>query len=257
MKKIKIMLIFFAFFVLFGAIYGKSEINIDILDNRSYIDYTLPFNSGFSLELPDFDSLIYSKILPSDINYSINGSLLTVNSTIPGTIILKYKGTPFLDNKSFYDKTLDFHILQKTEINITSDENISKINTLEINDNSYSTETNEDITLHILINKDPFRLGNIVLIIVCFVIIIFIALPIILSKLKSKTKKEKLYLDNNQEKIYTLIQKHKGITQQQIANTLNIKKSHMSKILNKMERNNIIERKKVGKVNKIVLAEKK
>jgi len=249
--------LFFAVLLLSGIVFAKSEINIDILENKAYIDYTLPFSSSFEMNLPDFDKLIYIKFLPSDINYLLNDNKLRVNTSMPGVLVLKYQSTSFLDNKGFYDKTLDFDISQTTTININSDKNISMINTLELNNNAYSLEVNEDTTLHILIDKDPFSWQNIAIIIFCFVLIIIIALSLIRNKLKNKEKKEELYLDDNQQKVYDLVKTKKGITQQVIADTLNIRKSHMSKILNKMERNSLIERKKVGKVNKIILAEKK
>jgi len=254
---IKQMLIFgLILLTTFGPLWAKTKINIDILENRPYIDYTLPFNSGFVIDLPDFANLIYLKILPNDTNYVFNAGKLIVNSNTSGVLVLKYEGHDFLDNHSFYDKTLDFNIFEETKINIQCDKNITKINTLEINSTNFSLDVNEPTTLHILIKKDPFRWQNITIILFCVVLIIAILLPVLIKRL-SKKKKDKLYLDSNQQKVYDLVKTKKGITQQTIADTLNIRKSHMSKILNKMERNSLIERKKVGKVNKIILAERK
>jgi len=252
----RILIIITALILFLSTIQCEATINIDIIENTPYIDYTIPFNSGFEMNLPDYDNLVYLKFLPNDINYEIEKSKLIVYDNKHGTLILKYKSTSFNDNKSFYDKTFDFDIFQETEINIQCDKNITKINTLEINNTNYSFETNSPVTVHIQIEKEPFSWQNTAIIIICIILIIVIALPIILKQYK-RNRKDKLYLDTNQEKIYNIIKKQKGITQQEIANTLDIKKSHMSKILNKMERNDLIERKKVGKVNKIILEEKK
>ncbi len=256
MDQKKILLFCFAFLLILSPIFAKAEINIDILENTPYIDYTLPFTSSFSIDLPDFGNLIYLKVLPSDINYIFNNGKLTINSATPGTLVLKYEGTDFLDNHSFYDKTLDFNIFQETTINIQCDKNISKINTLEINNTNYSIKTSEPTTLHILIEKDPFRWQNILIISLCLAFVIIIMVPILLKKFP-KEKKKKLYLDATQQKVYDTVKKQKEMTQQSIANQLNLNKSHLSKILNKMERNDLIERKKVGKVNKIILTDNK
>jgi|GEM_PF-3323334 len=265
------------FVLLFCNIYAnQTDIKVDIVDNVPYIDYTISFDSNFSISLPDFSDLIYVKTLPSDIKYEIKDSKLNILDNKSGTIVLKYQGTEFLSGIKSYEKTLAFDLIGKTNITLISDANIVQLSPEPIIDNEYyNWNTNEkNFILYIVLYKNPFSWRVIIIIIVCFAIILGLTLPKYIISKRKKNKgqkdihntkenedkddeKENLFLDDQQKSILDLVKKSKAITQQAIADTLNIKKSHMSKILNKMERNNLIERKRVGKVNKIILAEKK
>jgi uncharacterized membrane protein len=255
----------------FGFLQAQDNISIDVIDSLPYIDYTISFDSNFSINLPDFSELIYAKALPNDINFVIKDSKLNVFSNKKGTIVLKYQGTKFLQGVKSYEKTLAFDLINNTKIKLTSDTNIINLKPdANLNeDNYYSWETNsKDFVLYIVLYKNPFSWNVIAIIIVCILIVVYLLFlkkikafftatkEKIKTKANNKNDKENLFLDNKQKSILDLVKKSKAITQQEIADTLNIKKSHMSKILNKMERNNLIERKKVGKVNKIILAEK-
>lgn len=243
-----------------SSINALDQINVDIIDNVPYIDYTLNFDTNFSIELPDYSELIYSKTLPIDVNYTIKDNILRVNNfdNKKGIIILKYKGTEFLNSIKTNDKALNFELINETQINFTSDSNIYNINKnyiLENNTYSWISE-NKEFILYVQLEKSETNLKLIFIILASIIIIAIIIYPIALKKIKEKKHDTNLFLNDNQKQILHLVKKN-ALTQQEIANTLNLKKSHMSKILNKMERNNLIERKRVGKVNKIILAEKK
>jgi uncharacterized membrane protein len=269
-------LIFSLFLISVNAL-PLTDIKVDLVDNTPYIDYTIIFDSNFTIDLPDFDDLIYAKILPNDIHYEIKNGKLIIIDNKKGTIVFKYQGTPFLSTVNSYEKTLAFDLIGSTNIQLTSDTNIETLKPEPIIEDSeyYNWQTSEkSFVLYIVLHKNPFDWRVISIIIICLVIIGFLILPKYIIKYfpkkENKNKeimenkkeenieeRETLFLDDNQKGILALLKREKATTQQSIADTLNIKKSHMSKILNKMERNNLIERKKVGKVNKIILAEKK
>jgi predicted XRE-type DNA-binding protein len=245
--------LFFIFLVLtLPLIFSNNEISIDIHNYTPYIDYTIYYDSNFEMYLPNFEELIYIKGLP-DLNYQIIDSKLYVYSN-KGTLILKYKGSKFLETKNTLEKTLDFDILNKTQISVRSDIKILKLNSgYFLNKDKYIYNTTEDFILYIVYeNKDKYFNLIFGFIITILLIIIFLSAYFYYKKNQNKSKNNLNFLDNTQKSILNLI-KNKNLTQQEIANVLNIKKSHLSKILNKLERQDLIERKKVGKVNKIVL----
>lgn len=245
--------LFLIFFILNSPIiFADNEIFIDIHNYTPYIDYTIYYDSNFEMYLPDFKELIYIKGLP-DLNYKIIASKLYIYSN-KGTLILKYKGTKFLEASNTLEKTLDFDILNNTKIQIKSDKEILKINSgYSLDNKKYIYSTNKDFILYIVYeNKEKYF--NIFLGFVILLVFIIIVLSAYFYYKKYQIKKNNTldFLDNTQKNILKLI-KNKTLTQQEIANSLNIKKSHLSKILNKLERQNLIERKKVGKINKIIL----
>ncbi|PIU22594.1 MAG: hypothetical protein COT14_00355 [Candidatus Diapherotrites archaeon CG08_land_8_20_14_0_20_30_16] len=235
-----------------------TEINIDVVDNAPYIDFTLKFDSNFTTTLPDFESIIYIKVLPKDINYVLNSSKVVVNANEKGILILKYKGTEFLEGAKTLEKTFNFDLLPPTTITLNADKKIFELNPeYTVDENSYVWQTNEkNFLVHIALEKEGVDFKYWIIILICIIIVLVLILPKIIKNYK-REEKQNLYLDSTQKNILDFVKKKKSITQQEIANSLQIKKSNMSKILNKMERNSLIERKKVGKVNKVVLAEKK
>lgn len=245
-----LFLVFFIFSL--PSIFSDNEIFIDIHNYTPYIDYTIYYDSNFEMYLPDFKELVYIKGLP-DLNYKLIDSKLYIYSN-KGTLILKYKGSRFLETENTLEKTLDFDILNPTKIQIKSDNKIFKINSeYYLDKEKYIYNTNEDFILYIIYeNKEKYF--NLIFGFVILIVLILIILSTYFYYKKYQIKKNnKLnFLDNTQKNILKII-KNKNLTQQEIANSLSIKKSHLSKILNKLERQDLIERKKVGKVNKIIL----
>lgn len=234
-NNLKFLLFIFLLFNL-PLIFANNEIFVDVHNFTPYIDYTIYYNSNFEMYLPNFQELIYIKGLP-DLNYKINDSKLYVYSN-KGTLILKYKGTKFLENKNTLEKTLDFEILDETKISIKSDIKVLKINSdYSIDNDKYIYNTKENFILYLVYENKTKYLNFL------FGLIISIVLLIIILGIYFYYKKQN-------------IAKNKNLTQQEIANLLNLKKSHLSKILNKLERQDLIERKRVGKVNKIILKNK-
>jgi len=252
MRKVQLFLIFL---LLIGFSFATtSKINVDVIDDIPYIDYTLYANNSFKISLPDYSSLIYIKTLPEDMNYKIKEGILSSDYNQNSIIILKYKGSPFLENGNYKEKTLYFDLLNETQIVLNSEEEIIKTSPNYIFDeNTYIWDINEKNFLLYIVKKKE-QTGNIVLFIIGLIVLIGIISTMYFKKGNIKEKENnKIILDNTQKSIIELIKKRKNINQQTISDELNIKKSHLSKILNKMERNDLIERKKVGKVNRIVI----
>lgn len=249
-NSVKYLFLMFFIFSL-PTIFSDNEIFVDIHNYTPYIDYTIYYDSNFEMYLPDFKELVYIKGLP-DLNYKLIDSKLHIYSN-KGTLILKYKGSKFLENANTLEKTLDFDILNSTKIQIKSDNKIFKINSeYYLDKEKYIYNTNEDFILYIVYeNKEKYfnLISGFVILIV--LILIILSTHFYYKKYQIKKNNKLNFLDNTQKNILKLI-KNKSLTQQEIANSLNIKKSHLSKILNKMERQDLIERKKVGKVNKII-----
>lgn len=274
-QKIFVFGLIFSIFLISVNALPQTDIKVDLVDNVPYIDYTISFDSNFTINLPDFSELIYVKTLPNDIKYEIKDNKLIILDNKKGIIVFKYHGTNFLESIKSYEKTLAFDLINNTNIQLTSDVNVETLKPEpQIDNEYYNWSTNEKtFVLYIVLHKNPFSWNIIIIVLICLIIIGFLVLPKYLPNYFHKNKNKKivenkkedletqdkttLFLDDNQKNILLLLKKDKTITQQSIADTLNIKKSHMSKILNKMERNNLIERKKVGKVNKIILTEKK
>ncbi len=234
------------FLLILPIISANNEIYVDIHQDIPYIDYTIYYDSNFEMYLPDFQELIYIKGLP-ELNYDIIDSKLYVYSA-KGTLVLKYKGNEFLENKNTLEKTLDFDILNNTVIIVKSDKEFLKINSDYNKDNDkHVYETNEDFVLY-LVYENVSKYFNLVLGFVISIILIIIIFSIYFYYKKANQKNNTRFLDINQNNILNLV-KNNSLTQQEVANKLNIKKSHMSKILNKMERQDLIERKKIGKIN--------
>lgn len=237
----------------------KTEVNVDVVNNIPYIDYTISFDSNFSIFLPDFTKKIYAKSLPEDINYRIIKSYLYVDTNKPGIIVLKYQATPFLEDVKSYKKTLNFDLLGKSKIELIVDENIIQTTdgyTKDENTLVWNTDQNHFI-LYVVLPKNPFDYRVILIIIASIVVILMLLYPLFKKRFFKQNKIKNIYLNNTQKEILNILKHKEGINQQKLSDLLKIKKSNMSKILNKMERNELIERKKVGKINKLFLTKKK
>ncbi len=252
--------LFLVFSLFFGSIWGlqTTEIHLDVLDSTPYFDYLVQFDKGFTLSLPDFESPIYVKIIPTDINFLLSKGKIEVLEDLPGTLILKYKGQDFLEGKTSFEKTLDFGFLGTSKITLTSDTNILKTNPEPDSTNgAYYWKTDKDkFLLYIVLEKKQSLVMAVVIIVLSLAIISFLAY-VLYKKKWSTPSKQNLLLDETQNKVLDIVKKKQIVNQQDLGKELGLQKSHLTKVLHKMERNNLIERKKVGKINKIVLAEEK
>lgn len=250
--------LFLIFCLFLGFAWGiqSTQIHLDILDKTPYFDYLVAFDKGFSLSLPDFESSIYSKVIPTDINFLLSEAKIEVFGDKQGILILKYKGQDFLEGKTSFEKTLDFGLLGSSEIALTSDINVLKTNPEPDSTNGayYWKTDKESFLLYIILEKEQSYTVAVIIVIVSIAIIASLVFTYL--KRKKQPQKTNLFLDATQNKIFELVQKRKVVNQQDLGKELDLQKSHLTKILHKMERNNLIERKKVGKINKIVLAEK-
>jgi len=84
----------------------ETKIKIEVIDFLPYLDYSIVFDSNFSITLPDFEELIYIKILPEDINFTMKDSTIFVDANKKGYLILKYRGTKFLEGTKTFEKHL-------------------------------------------------------------------------------------------------------------------------------------------------------
>lgn len=248
------------FLLLLGSVWGlqTTEIHLDVLDSTPYFDYLVQFDKGFSLELPDFESSIYVKVIPTDINFKLENTKIEVLGDKKGTLILKYKGTDLLEGKTSFEKTLDFELLGSSDIALTSDTKILKTTPEPDSTNgTYYWKTDKDkFLLYLVLEKKQSFAMAIVIIVISLAIISFLAH--ILYKRKTQTpSKQNLLLDETQNKVLDIVKKRQVVNQQDLGKELGLQKSHLTKVLHKMERKDLIERKKVGKINKIVLAEEK
>ncbi len=252
--------LFLIFSLFLGSIWGlqTTEIHLDVLDSTPYFDYLVQFDKGFSLNLPDFESPIYVKIIPTDINFQLSEGKIEVLGNQPGTLILKYKGLDFLEGKTSYEKTLDFRLLGSSKITLTSDTNILKTNPEpDSTNNAYYWKTDkESLLLYVVLKKTQSITVAVIVIVVSIAIIVFLLFTYFRRK-KTQTPKQNLFLDNTQNNILARVRRNKVVNQQDLGKEFGLQKSNLTKVLHKMERNNLIERKKVGKINKIILAEEK
>ena len=117
----------------------------------------------------------------------------------------------------------------------------------------WKTDKNSFLLYIILENKQSY-VTAIIIAVISIAIIAFLT-SVYLRK-KKELPKTNLILDNTQNNILARVQRNKVVNQQDLGKEFGLQKSHLTKVLHKMERNNLIERKKVGKINKIILFEK-
>lgn len=233
----------------------STNVHLDVLDRTPYFDYLVAFDKGFALSLPDFEDVVYVKVIPTDINFAIKGQKIEVFGDKQGTLILKYKGSDFLEGKTSYEKTFDFELLDSSEITLTADINVLKTNPKPDSTNGayYWKTDKKDFLLHIVLENKQSNASAIIIAIISIAIIAF--LTSVYLRRKKQLPKANLLLDSTQNKILARVKRNKVVNQQDLGKEFGLQKSHLTKVLHKMERNNLIERKKVGKINKIILPE--
>jgi uncharacterized membrane protein len=177
--------------------------------------------------------------------------------------MIKYRSLPLTKNHIYLEKTIAFNKnpFDKLDIILYHDENKLDLLIPEVVISDYkakwSFKKNDDVIIYFRLIDKSLDGKTIFAIIFAFIIIIFLIATIMLKKIKNrridKKTLETKYLTDFENNIIELLKKQDGLMQQTISEQLDIEKSHLSKLISKLERKNLIERKQIGKIKKVFL----
>jgi uncharacterized membrane protein len=259
----KIVFLFFIL-VLTGMVFGevsKSSVTVEVIDYKTFVDVVLEVDGDLNIFLPDFEELIFLKTTLDDTNYILENKILNIISETSYLVVLKYSTDEFSVNNLYVEKTLDFSKYQNLKLKLRIE---SLDNLLEVlpEDNYESGEfyvwDKFDNLLYIRMKNQEQEFQAYAALIASFIVLII--LGYMYFKRKNAPEKDSTvnsdFLTEKEAHIIGQLLKKDGIIQQKIADELGLTKSNLTKILNKLERKELIVRKRVGKVNKVFLSEK-
>ncbi len=260
----QILVLIFSLIILSTVFATNAKVTITTADADLYLDYSIT-TTEYDLNIPliDLQELIYLGS-NKDINYALNKDYITITSKFSDkTIMIKYRSLPLTKNHIYLEKTIAFNKnpFDKLDIILYHDENKLDLLIPEVVISDYkakwSFKKNDDVIIYFRLIDKSLDGKTIFAIIFAFIIIIFLIATIMLKKIKNrridKKTLETKYLTDFENNIIELLKKQDGLMQQTISEQLDIEKSHLSKLISKLERKNLIERKQIGKIKKVFL----
>lgn len=274
-SKLKYLFILIALFVLIVVPISFSEINsvsitADIQDKTTYLDYILKITEN-SEAFPTEGEIIYARDTYGEFNYDNQNINLIVpigeedSSETERIILIKIKTNDLISNKDEYYEFLYINPIEtqtKLTVNLPTSNLITSIPEVKLEKfgESYLVTWNEYSDTYLLRyeNKSNNLLWYLIIIIILVILIASISVIFYFYKNKIKTKKEvekmlnSINVLNEKEKnVVEIIIKNPGISQYKIMEDYNISKSNLSKIIKKLSLSDIIEKRNIGKINKL------
>ncbi len=275
MKK-TILLIFFVFCIFSVNIVNAREadrINIEfrIIDNVVYVEKTIGFDNPISQE--------YSFNLPEDargISLYLNNKSSEYNKTIIlkdiSSLRINYLTNKFLDQNTFlYHYNSEFetgnlkiimymderHLKErisdgKGSIYPKPDETESDGKAIVFIWNREYFFPEEEFSLLVILEPES-NINYYFIWIIGIIILISTGIWFFIKYRKKEPKINIEALSKRQKQIYLIVRKHKKITQSNLQDKLNLPKSSLSRNIDSMARKGIIEKKKTGMTNLIML----
>jgi len=252
-----------------GIVYATNDAQITItkVDQQIFFDYTITTTEN-TLTIPvlDLQKVIYINA-NVDFNYTATDSNIQINLTESAKqnkfIAIKYRSSNLSANEVSLEKTVALdnifdntlvYFLDSDDTLLSAQPEYQKID----NRLSWTFAKGKPILIYFKFKSDVLDAKAIVSVIAGLIILGFIIYSVIRQKkarkkIDEKIEDYKIRLTENEQKIIELLKKQDGLMQQTIIEQLGLQKSHTSKLITKLERKNILERKQVGKINKIFL----
>lgn len=261
-----LVLFLFSLMLLSCAFATDCQITITTVDKALYFDYTITTKED-SVRIPFFEpeKMIYfnsNADIITDVNNGIAYITFDSNEELK-VISVKYRSTDLIKNDLYLEKTILLeNFFDNTKIIYLFEEgkSVNKLMpepTLKESKAEWLFEKDQPIMIYLKFDDKVPDLKTIVALFVLLVIVIGLVLSIFLKKRKNDKFDEnipkKMLLTENEQSIIDLLKKQDGLMQQTIAEQLELEKAHVSKLITKLERKELIERKQVGKVKKIFL----